>query len=769
MRSLHHRFLVSWVLGVAAIETAAAQPLMTTAQPEPESEQPICILPPHTQESPNPLLVGAWNTVIPAAGGAALERILGMQTVHTVMLPSGKLLLVSGSSWRNGKNIEYYPAQNNPKAPPGLFIRGEEPFRNSKLEEYYQLVNNAAIYDPETNSFYRIPHPSPVADPTRPRHFAPNDLFCTGQQHLPNGDVLFTGGTQYYSPYRTGNNSTWIFDWRRETTIDWRRVDWRQRPTSAANNPWNFAGFMKRGRWYPTLVPLLDGRMAIFSGFVGFDVGFPEMYVFEINHYVELFNPNGFDLKSPQASWKAIDVTDTPNSPFTQVINPTFKPTPQYVDHCPDRCIRDNQRDAFKLYPENYLMPNGKIYLTREGDWVSLRTCDTAFMRRTKLTYWAAIGGTVQAPTVSFSPGPERPELITSYGTTYEDPNTREISLLGGQPTSAGLLYPVNLSAGQPSHFVGGRGTRKKESFHFDPSSPLGGTWTLDDPNFLGNAPQDDRTMHYALTLPTHEILIINGGNFDFYGPVQTPILLTPIFDAQHRFVRYEKRRLAEAVEPRLYHNSAVLLPDGRIWTSGGNSARASVQATPAPQREPGRTLTEQPKPDLSSVDIDLYFFNDGPIGKGAKGMLTTPTEDWVAEIYSPPYLFIDPSRQAHITSLGGATSKTIAGKTYYLVKSKKTYRAELSDLPPNGQCNGKEPSLVLIKLPSATHGWENGQKVVDLAITSGGTSKAITFTMPDAKIANAPPAYYMLFYVDCKGKPSVARMVRYDDTATEP
>ncbi len=323
---LHGTLVVFFFLAAVAALAQEPLPLTSGQQVEPEMGLPVCTLPPHTQQSPNPAVYGAWNTVIPAKGGAAIHRILGMQTVHTAVLPSGKILLVSGSSWRNLAPIEFYPEYPSPEAPNGIFIRGEEPFKNSKIDWYYQFVNNAAIYDPENNTFYRIPHPAPVPDPKRPGHFAPNDLFCTGQQHLPNGDVLFVGGTQYYSPYRTGNNSTWIFDWKKETTIDWRTVDWRQRPASDQNYPWTFAGFMKRGRWYASLVPMLDGRMTIFSGFVGFDPGYPEMYVFEINHYVEFFDPNGFDPKNPQGAWKSIDVTDLANSPFTKRSIPASSP-----------------------------------------------------------------------------------------------------------------------------------------------------------------------------------------------------------------------------------------------------------------------------------------------------------------------------------------------------------------------------------------------------------------------------------------------------------
>jgi hypothetical protein len=231
-------------------------------------------------------------------------------------------------------------------------------------------------------------------DPASAGNFAPNDFFCTGQMHLADGNVLFTGGTQYYAPYRTGNRSTWIFDWKKELTIDWRKVDWRQVPAVGANAsaapvklptagpaqyPWIFAGFMQRGRWYPTIVPLLDGRQVVVSGYVGFDKGYPKMYVFEINHIIEFFDPSKFDPANPSAAWRAVDVTKTPNSPFTVEINPGFKPTPEYQDKCDERCMQDNKYDAFKLYPEIYLMPDGRLYFTREGQtWARSSSTSTS-------------------------------------------------------------------------------------------------------------------------------------------------------------------------------------------------------------------------------------------------------------------------------------------------------------------------------------------------------------------------------------------------------
>ncbi len=718
---------------------------------------------------PPPSKVGRWQTVVPLANGGAIGEVLGMQTVHAVLLPSGRILLASGSSWRNLGPIKTFPTTNPPPTPKGIFDRALDPFANSKLSWYYQLVNNTAIYDPEKNTFFRIPSPVPHQDPTE-THFMPSDLFCTGEHHLPNGNVLFAGGTQYYYPYRTGQNSTFIFDWKKELQIPWDRVDWRQLP-SEATNPWTFAGFMKRGRWYPSMVPLLDGRFAVFGGYVGFDKDFPDMYKFQLNHYVELFDPTAWSKAEPQKAWKAIDVHTHPNSPFVTLINPNFDPKNCAAGPTYDDCVRTNRYDNFKLYPENYLMPDGNILLTREGDWVSLRTEDTAFMRRTKHTYFARIEGTRDNPSISFKPGPDRPEDVTSYGTSLLDPNTGLVTILGGQPTSAGTLFPFNSTPYQisamPYQFAGGRGSRKRETF--DPSA--GGRWKL-EPDFLGTEPQDDRTMHYALILPTRQILVINGGNYDFYGAVYYPLLLTPQFAANGTFSGYSKERMSEGMQPRLYHNVALLMPDARVWVSGGNSTRATVYSTPMPEPEHNFS-SGQPKPDLSAIDVDNYFYGDGPIGKLQKGAVQVPTEDWIAEIFEPPYLFIDPARRPTIRSIESTqstpytTRETLGGKPYYLWHANDMFEIALGDLPSE-PCT-TSASLALIKLPSPTHGWDGGQRFVPLPFSTVTGGKSVRVVAPDLKKQNLPPAFYMLFYVDCRGKPTVAEMVRLDDSAKRP
>ena len=284
--------------------------------------------------------------------------------------------------------------------------------------------------------------------------------------------------------------------------------------------------------------------------------------------------------------------------------------------------------------------------------------------------------------------------------------------------------------------------------------------------------------MHYALLLPTSQVLVINGGNYDFYGSVNYPLLLTPIFDEKTgTFLKYEKTRMNEGIEARLYHNVALLLPDGRVWISGGGSARATIHYTslaekplPVHNSSSGR----QPLPDTTNIDLDVQMFDDGRLSKGAQGSLTVPTETWVAEIFSPPYLFIDGSRRPLIVSLNYVKTidyqfeSLIGGQRFYLLHSNHQYNIHLSDLPH--KCPSKSKSkLVLIKLGSATHGWDGGQRLINLQFEGSSSSTMLQFTTPESRLALIAPGFYMLFYVDCMGKPSVAQMIRFDDQAEKP
>jgi galactose oxidase len=63
------------------------------------------------------------------------------------------------------------------------------------------------------------------------------------------------------------------------------------------------------------------------------------------------------------------------------------------------------------------------------------------------------------------------------------------------------------------------------------------------------------------------------------------------------------------------------------------------------------------------------------------------------------------------------------------------------------------------ISLGSVTHSYNENQRAMRLTFTGSGTA-AISVTAP-ARAALAPPGYYLLFIVDGRGVPSVAKIVR--------
>jgi len=170
-------------------------------------------------------------------------------------------------------------------------VRVPDNFTFNELAQYYSLINNNAIFDPTANTFYRIPHPMVNATNAS---FHPTDLFCSGHMHTRSGNVLFVGGTQYYSPQRSGTRTSFLFNWTAKMATDWKSCDWSSLPNPSCNASWRFAGLTPRGHWYSTLVPLMDGRLLIHGGFVDINTTADAseiMYPFEINPAVEFFDP----------------------------------------------------------------------------------------------------------------------------------------------------------------------------------------------------------------------------------------------------------------------------------------------------------------------------------------------------------------------------------------------------------------------------------------------------------------------------------------------
>ena len=154
-------------------------------------------------------------------------------------------------------------------------------------------------------------------------------------------------------------------------------------------------------------------------------------------------------------------------------------------------------------------------------------------------------------------------------------------------------------------------------------------------------------------------------------------------------------------IEDRGYHATALLLPDGRVFSGGDN-------------RHPF-------EPEGGDSETDT------------------------AEIYSPPYLF--------------------RGKRPVIKKApRRAGWNELIKVDTKGK--SKATSAVLVAPSATTHGNDMNQRLVPLRVkkpkhknTKKGFKGLQLITPPNAGVA--PPGYYMLFVLNKKGVPSVAKWVK--------
>ena len=613
---------------------------------------------------------GEWETL------PFPEQANWMQSVHTTMLPNGKVLMVSGSSFRTeleGENGNY------------KFV---EPIDLAD----YDVVNNAGLLDPETGEIERIPVPPALQfDPTigADGEKTTNDLFCSGHVQLANGDVLFVGGTNSYYAGGAFTGTKWL------NLYHWRTGEWEN------------VGRMKDGRWYPSVITLADGKVALFAGL---RFNRPN----QINPSVEIYDPETNQLHD-------FDLRRIENSPFNTKVK------------------SEDVFDSIDLYPRIFPLKDGRLFIT--GDEAGI--AGVLVPHSSKHSYFMTIEESEKGElSVSFERGPDRAEPNKAYGSAVQIPNSQEVLLLGG------IIGTNSISFGREGNTEGFPekarvATSLQHWISPENSGQKQGEWEI-FPDFLDRP----RANLQAVILPTQQILIINGGEYPEYKPVYEPLLLTP--DAATP-AGYQTESLNPAKLPRLYHNGAILLPDARVLIIGGNANRTA--------REKDGTLhvdvLGDPKtyfrfPELKNQagEVEAFavetYYND-PQHYFADGNPEpfVPSEIWQGEIFSPPYLFKPGSRPEIIMS-----PKNLK----YGVSDRITVKNATADA-----------SVVLVKLGAVTHSFDYGQRLAQLPIKAVSEDNSVISIIAPDNPHLYPPGYYMMFYVNDAGKPSHAEIVNLE------
>ncbi len=160
-------------------------------------------------------------------------------------------------------------------------------------------------------------------------------MIRSGHVHTPDGDVLFVSGSREVYTVKsfaafTGNRLAGLFDWKSEAWSD---------------KTWIRDSALKTGHWYPTLLPLKDGKIAIISGIGENQQDGPSTWV-------EVYDPN----QKGKKAWSALNVKGLENGPFrTIILDKEGREVP----------------DKWATYPRIHPLPDGRFLITGDGTGVA--------------------------------------------------------------------------------------------------------------------------------------------------------------------------------------------------------------------------------------------------------------------------------------------------------------------------------------------------------------------------------------------------------------
>ncbi|HVF06306.1 MAG TPA: galactose oxidase early set domain-containing protein [Frankiaceae bacterium] len=484
----------------------------------------------------------------------------------------------------------------------------------------------------------------PVVPHNNDRTDNDGDLFCSDQVHLADGRVLNVGGTAYYLEPGVSGVPYGLSE------LEGLKAT---RVYDTAARRWRPAkGAMRYGRWYPSLVTLPSGKVLVASG------------------VTKLIKP--MYANRPADSGTNVKQLET-FDPRTE----TWSPNKATADR------------SLPLYPRLHLLPDGRVYydaagqaFNPDGQSYDEALWNVAAVYDPATQTWSDVG------LPAFGPA-----LRGFRGSAFSQQLPLRAPYDKAEFLSAGGVYGVT-----PGTYVG---TSTSTLNTID----VGGGRTEFNTQTTGDM-VNGRWYSTGVTLPTGEVVAFSGADRDeVVGPGGgTPVTQAELYDPAAQ----SWRALASARKGRTYHNSAMLLPDGRVLV-GGHAPINTGYAFPT---------------------------NDG---RGALG-LSDAFRDSSFEVFSPPNLFYGP--RPVITNYA-------ASQPYRKTTTIKTTDAR--DIA----------SVVLVRNPAITHLVNGDQKVIELPIVKRGRNSVTVATPPSANVAVPGPYWLFVNKKTVKGlTPSVGRQV---------
>jgi hypothetical protein len=256
------------------------------------------------------------------------------------------------------------------------------------------------------------------------------------------------------------------------------------------------------------------------------------------------------------------------------------------------------------LYPFLHLSTDGSLFVFANSKSILLDYRANRVLR----AFPDLPGGSRNYPSSGSSAMlPLEPEPESESGGGSPSYGRAEVMICGGSPHGAWQLVTSNKS--------------------FAPALPTCGRIVITDPSprWSIESMPEGRVMGDMIVLPTSEILIVNGASKGTAGwgcaldPSLSPFLYTPSAAPGSRF-----RILAASPIPRMYHSSAVLVPDGRVLVGGSNTnpgyafsdvpfpTELRIEAFSPPYLDPG---LDSLRPSIAFLPADIVYGQSFDVG----------------------------------------------------------------------------------------------------------------------------------------------------------
>jgi galactose oxidase-like protein/Big-like domain-containing protein len=249
-----------------------------------------------------------------------------------------------------------------------------------------------------------------------------------------------------------------------------------------------------------------------------------------------------------------------------------------------------------------------------------------------------------------------------------------------------------------------------------------------------------DRTMGSAVMYAPGKILYTGGGD--------PPTASAEVIDLNQASPAW---RTVSSMAFARRQTNATLLADGSVLVTGGtggpgfNDQAGAVHAAELwnPQTESWTTMASESK--RRTYHSTALLLPDGRVlssGSGEGGGISYLNSEFSAQVFSPPYLFNSDGSPAARPSITSAPSTLSYGQSFTV------------QTPDAGSVTRG----TLIRLSSVTHTFNMSQLIYGLTFAATSSTTVTAVVPPNANVA--PPGPYMLFLINGSGVPSVAKMV---------